>query len=53
MSSYTAPASAVTYNVTIQLTGADAANPRAAAQAIKRELDTLLAVDARGEYADV
>lgn len=47
-----APASAVTYNVTIQLTGADAANPRAAAAAIKRELDALLAVDARGEYAD-
>lgn len=48
-----APTSAVTYNVTIQLTGADASNPRAAAQAIKRELDALLAVDARGEYADV
>lgn len=47
-----APASAVTYNVTIQLTGADASNPRASAAAIKRELDALLAVDARGEYAD-
>lgn len=48
-----APSSAVTYNVTIQLTGADASNPRASAAAIKRELDALLAVDARGEYADV
>lgn len=47
-----APTSAVTYNVTIQLTDADASNPRAAAQAIKRELDALLAVDARGSYTD-
>lgn len=46
------PTSAITYHVTIQLTGPDASNPRAAAQAIKRELDALLAVDARGEYAD-
>ena len=46
-------AASVTYNVTIQLTGADVADPRTAAQAIKRELDALLAVDARGAYADV
>lgn len=46
-------AASVTYNVTIQLTAADAADPRTAAQAIMRELDALLAVDARGAYADV
>lgn len=45
--------SAVTYNVTIQIQGADAGDPRAAAQAIKRELDHLLAIEARGGYADV
>ena len=43
---------AVTYNVTIQVTGADAADPAAAARAIKRELDALLAVEARGAYRD-
>lgn len=44
---------AVTYNVTIQIQGADAGDPRAAALAIKRELDQLLAIEARGNYIDV
>lgn len=44
---------AVTYNVTIQIQGADAGDPRAAALAIKRELDQLLAIEARGDYIDV
>lgn len=44
------PPLAVTYNVTIQLTGSG--DTRADAQAIKRELDALLAVEARGSYAD-
>lgn len=48
-----APATgAVTYNVTIKLDGLDTQDPRAAAQAIKRELDALLAQEARGSYAD-
>lgn len=41
----------VTYNVTIQL--ASSGNPAADAQAIKRELDHLLAIDARTGYQDV
>lgn len=45
-------APSVTYHVTIQIGGADAADPRGAALAIKRELDALLAVDARGAYSD-
>lgn len=46
------PASQVVYNVTIQIQGADAGDPRQAALAIKRELDALLAIDARGSYQD-
>lgn len=48
-----APSSSITFNVTINLTGGDVANPKASALAIKRELDALLAVEARGEYTDV
>lgn len=44
-------AGSVTYNVTIQL--ASSGNPAADAQAIKRELDHLLAIDARTGYQDV
>lgn len=46
-------ATAITYNITIQIAGASAGDPKAAALAIKRELDALLAVDARGAYHDV
>lgn len=47
-------AAGMTVNNTIHIhvSGADAADPRALAVAIKRELDALLAVDARGSYAD-
>lgn len=39
--------------ITIRIDGAMASDPKTAAREIKRELDQLLAIEARGDYADV